>query len=149
MLTDVASQPVQLLKVFPPADVGAVRVTDVPLLKVRVNWLDPAPWLLLSLGLTPTFTPLAGFVVAIVSTEVWPPPPPIVTVPLALLPSEKFTLSVNTDPGVNSPLGKLPFTKSAAKSFKLPPAVSGMLTELLAAFSNGLSSVLAAPSTQN
>src|ERR1043166_5104053 len=130
MLTDVASQPVQLLKVFPPADVGAVRVTDVPLLKVRVDWLDPAPWLLLSLGVTAIFTPLAGFVVATVRTEVCPPPPPppIVILAVAVVPSEKLAVNVNVAPGVNMPLGKLAFTRSAANTLKLPPAETGKLT---------------------
>src|ERR1041385_4670382 len=96
-LPDVRSHPVQFENVLAPDVAGAVSVTAVLLLNVRVNWLDPAPWLFTSLGLTPMLTPLAGFVVATVRTEVCAPPP-IVTFADALLPSEKFAFSVNTDP---------------------------------------------------
>jgi hypothetical protein len=42
-LFDVASHPLQLLNVLAPDVAGAVSVTDVLLLNVLVNWLDPAP----------------------------------------------------------------------------------------------------------
>ena len=72
-----------------------------------------------------------------------------VTLPLALEPSEKFTVTVYVDPAVKSPLGKFPFTRFDANIFKLAPAVSGKFTVPLAAFSSAVSSPLAAPKTQN
>ena len=57
-------QPAQELKVLPLAVAGAVNVTAVLLLYVRVNWVEPPPCPLLSLGLTVIDTPLAGLVEA-------------------------------------------------------------------------------------
>jgi hypothetical protein len=58
----VLVQPVQELKLFPPDVDCAVKVTDVLLLYVRINWVDPLPCPLLSFGLTVIDTPLAGLV---------------------------------------------------------------------------------------
>src|ERR1043166_9972932 len=94
-------------------------------------------------------TPLPGFDDATVSTEVGEPPPPIVTLALAVLPSEKFAVKVNVDPNVNNPLGKLALKKSAAKALKLLPAVNGKFTVALAALKRAASNPLAAPNAQN
>jgi hypothetical protein len=69
LLPDVLLQPVHELKVLLPDVAGAVNVTDVPLLKVRVNWVEPLPCPFLSLGLTVIGTPLPGFVEATVNTR--------------------------------------------------------------------------------
>jgi hypothetical protein len=58
----VLLHPVQELKVFPLAVAGAVNVNTVLLLYVRVNWVEPPPCPLLSLGLNVIDTPLVGFV---------------------------------------------------------------------------------------
>jgi len=55
-------QPVQLLKLLPPAVDGAVRVTFALALYVRVNGVIPELTPLLSPGVTVIETPVAGFV---------------------------------------------------------------------------------------
>ena len=67
---DVESHPVQLEKLLPPEVDGAVRLTEVPSLYVRVNGVVPLPALLMSVGLTAICAPLAGFVEFTVSTRV-------------------------------------------------------------------------------
>jgi hypothetical protein len=54
-------QPVHELNLFPEALLGAVRVTDVPALYVRVKPVESFPALLLSFGDTAMATALFGF----------------------------------------------------------------------------------------
>jgi hypothetical protein len=67
---EVELHPLQLAKVFVPDVAGAVSVTLVPLLYVRVKLLLPAALPLLSTGETPIATPLAGLVELTVSVYV-------------------------------------------------------------------------------
>jgi hypothetical protein len=60
--------PLQEEKVLVPMDVGAVSVTAVPALYVRVKLVEPLPAPLLSLGVTVMATPLAGVAELTVST---------------------------------------------------------------------------------
>jgi hypothetical protein len=60
--------PLQETNVLPPALAGAVRVTDVPELYVRVKLVLPLAAPLLSAGETVMVAPLAGVVESTVST---------------------------------------------------------------------------------
>jgi hypothetical protein len=60
--------PDQEEKLFPLAEVGAVRVTAVPEAYVRVKLVLPFPLLLMSLGETVMATPLEGLVESTVRT---------------------------------------------------------------------------------
>jgi hypothetical protein len=62
MVPVVEVHPAQEEKVFVPEVAGAVSVTLVPLLYVRVKLLLPAALPLSSTGETPIATPLAGLV---------------------------------------------------------------------------------------
>jgi hypothetical protein len=68
VLVDV--QPVHEEKVLPPELAGAVKVTVVPELYVRVKLVEPLAALLLSAGETVMATPLAGSTESTVRTEV-------------------------------------------------------------------------------
>ena len=64
------AQPVHEVNVLLPEVVGAVSVTEVPDLYVRVKLVVPLLALLLSAGETPIATPLAGSAEFTVSTNV-------------------------------------------------------------------------------
>src|ERR1043166_6563962 len=71
------------------------------------------------------------------------------TLAVAVLPSEKFTVTTKLEPPMNKPLGNVALKKFAAKILKLASAVSGKFTLPFAPFSNAVSNPLVTPSTQN